>query len=202
LTRGIPLDLAVDAQFLYGAPAVGLHSEADISISRDENPSAGAGGYSFGLIDEKVEGKSQQIEITTTDEHGHADIKLAVEPPPRASTAPLKALISAGLFEPSGRAVKETIELPLKTQPFLIGLKPRFAENRTEADERAIVDVRVFDATGKGVGRQGLHWSLVRENRVYDWFEMNSTWRWHYHTIDEEIASGSLDVPPDTSRSN
>jgi hypothetical protein len=37
-----------------------------------------------------VEG-SQQIEITTTDEHGHADIKLAVEPPPGASTAPLKA---------------------------------------------------------------------------------------------------------------
>ena len=60
LDPGIPLDLAVDAQFLYGAPAVGLHGEADISISRDENPIAGAGGYSFGLIDEKVEGKSQR----------------------------------------------------------------------------------------------------------------------------------------------
>jgi alpha-2-macroglobulin len=176
LDPGYSARLGCRAQFLYGAPAVGLHGEADISIGRDENPIAG--------------------------EHGHADIKLAVEPPPRASTAPLKALISAGLFEPSGRAVKETIELPLKTQPFLIGHKPRFAENRTEADERAIVDVRVFDATGKGVGRQGLHWSLVREIRVYDWFEMNSTWRWHYHIIDEEIASGSLDVPPDTSRSN
>jgi uncharacterized protein YfaS (alpha-2-macroglobulin family) len=100
LTRGIPLDLAVDAQFLYGAPAVGLHSEADISISRDENPSAGAGGYSFGLIDEKVEGKSQQIEITTTDEHGHADIKLAVESPRCASPAPSLESAYSGGFRP------------------------------------------------------------------------------------------------------
>src|SRR5262249_58711366 len=29
----------------------------------------------------------------------------------------------------------------------------------------------------------------------YDWFEMNNTWRWHYHTTDEEIASGTLNVP-------
>jgi FtsP/CotA-like multicopper oxidase with cupredoxin domain len=52
--------------------------------------------------------KLTSASVATTDEHGHADIKLAVEPP-GASTAPLKALISAGLFEPSGRAVKETI---------------------------------------------------------------------------------------------
>jgi len=71
----------VASYIIREAPAIG---------SSGEHPIAGAGGYSFGLIDEKVEG-SQQIEITTTDEHGHADIKLAVEPPPGASTAPLKA---------------------------------------------------------------------------------------------------------------
>jgi uncharacterized protein YfaS (alpha-2-macroglobulin family) len=100
LDPGYSARLGCRAQFLYGAPSVGLHGEADISIGRDENPIAGAGGYSFGLIDEKVEGKSQQIEITTTDEHGHADLKLAVESPRCASPAPSLESAYSGGFRP------------------------------------------------------------------------------------------------------
>ena len=52
-----PIALAVDGQFLYGAPAAGLKGEAEARIVRDMNPVANAKGYSFGLLDEKFEEK-------------------------------------------------------------------------------------------------------------------------------------------------
>ena len=189
-----PIALAVDGQFLYGAPAAGLKGEAEARIVRDMNPVPNAKGYSFGLLDEKFEEKIQRLEMPAADDSGHVNIVDQLEPPD-AETAPLKAVISAGLFEPSGRIVKDEVELPIHSQHLLIGLKPRFSDNRAEEGKNAIVDVRTFDASGKPKAQSGLHWSLVRENRVYDWFEMNNTWRWHYHTTDEEIASGTLNVP-------
>ena len=189
-----PIALAVDGQFLYGAPAAGLKGEAEARIVRDTNPVPNAKGYNFGLLDEKFEEKIQRLEMPAADNSGHVNIVDQLEPP-AAETAPLKAVISAGLFEPSGRIVKDEVELPIHSQHLLIGLKPRFSDNRTEEGKSAIVDVRTFDASGKPKAQSGLHWSLVRENRLYDWFEMNNTWRWHYHTTDEEIASGTLNVP-------
>ena len=75
LEAGVPLLLEIDGQFLYGAPAAGLHGEADLKIMRNENPVPGAAGYSFGLIDEKIDPKAKHLEITATDERGHAEIQ-------------------------------------------------------------------------------------------------------------------------------
>jgi uncharacterized protein YfaS (alpha-2-macroglobulin family) len=186
------LELTIDGQFLYGAPAAGLHGEADLKITRNEIPVPGAAEYSFGLIDENVDPKAQRIEIPATDERGHAEIIEELDLP--ESTSPLKLVVSAGLFEPSGRAVKQDLELPIRTRAVLIGLKPRFRDKRAEEGKAAIIDVRAFGPTGDPIAVPGLQWRLVRENRVYDWFEMNDVWRWHYHTTDEEIAAGNIDV--------
>jgi uncharacterized protein YfaS (alpha-2-macroglobulin family) len=193
IEAGAPIALTVDGQFLYGAPAAGLTGEAELHLVRDEAPVANAKGYSFGLIDEKIEDKAQSLDMAPADEAGHVAITDSVEVDD-GIISPLKAVITAGLFEPSGRLVQDKVELPVRTLPLLIGLKPRFADNRTEEGRNAIVDVRVFDAEGKAIAKAGLHWSLVRESRHYDWFEMNDVWRWHYHTVDEEVASGNLNV--------
>jgi uncharacterized protein YfaS (alpha-2-macroglobulin family) len=194
LEAGQLLQLTIDGQFLYGAPAGGLHGEGDIKIMRNETPIPGAAGYSFGLVDEKVDANPQPLDLPITNERGRAEISTKVDLP--ESISPLKLVISAGLFEPSGRPVKQDLELPIRTRPVLIGLKPRFQENRTQEGKNAIIDVRAFTATGDPIARSGLRWRLVREQRVYDWFEMNNVWRWHYHTTDEEIASGIVDVSP------
>jgi alpha-2-macroglobulin len=188
------IEATVDGQFLYGAPAAGLNGEATLAILRDPSPAPDAKGYSFGLVDEKVAEALQSLDLPTADDAGH--IVLAdVLKPPVASSAPLKGVLSVGLFEPSGRLVKDEVTFAIRTQPLLIGLKPRFTDYRAEEDKDAVVDIRVFDESGHPIARPGLHWSLVRENRVYDWFELDGSWRWHYHTVDEPVASGSVDVP-------
>lgn len=192
-----PIEAQLEGWFLYGAAAAGLKGEAELRILRDPAPVPEAKGYSFGLLDEKVSEDAQQIELAETDAAGHVAIKDTLKSLPRL-TVPLKGVLSAGLFEPSGRIVKDEVALPIRMQPLLIGLRPRFNDGRAEEGKEAIIDIRVFDQAGHAVARPGLDWTLVRENRVYDWFEMGGGWRWHYHTVDQTIASGKIDVPEAT----
>jgi uncharacterized protein YfaS (alpha-2-macroglobulin family) len=188
-----PIDVSVDGQFLYGAPAAGLKGEAELRIVRDPAPVPDARDYRFGLIDEKVDDTVQPLAMTPADDAGHAKISDLLKPP-APTTAPLKAILSAGLFEPSGRIARDQIGIPIRTKPVLIGIKPRFPDDRADEEKDARFEIRAFDDSGKPIARSKLQWSLAREDRVYDWFETGGGWRWHFHTVDHPVASGDLAV--------
>ncbi len=196
LQAGEKLPIDVQGDYLYGAPAAGLHGEADLKIVRDMAPVPAAPGWSFGLIDEKVDDQTQNVTLPDADEHGHTHADADVQPKDMPQ-APLKLQITAGLFDPAGRIVNDTREVKLRTQPILIGLHATFADNRTDIDRDAGIDVRVFDQAGNPVARPHLFWTVIREQQVYDWFQNGEFWRWHYHVEDQFVASGSLDAPAD-----
>ncbi|HWE72795.1 MAG TPA: alpha-2-macroglobulin [Stellaceae bacterium] len=194
LRPGEPIAATVDGAFLYGAPAAGLTGEAELRITRDLNPVPGAKDYQFGLVEDTVEDDVQKLSLPNADEQGRTKIDDVVKAP-KVANAPLKGVLTAGLFDPGGRIVQDQIELPIRTQPLLIGIKPRFADGRAEEGKQALFDIRVFDAAGKPTAHTGLEWRLVRENRVYDWFHGgNNEWVWLYHVVDHPEASGTVDV--------
>ena len=194
LRPGEPIGATVEGAFLYGAPAAGLAGEAELRITRDPNPVPGVKDYQFGLVEEKVEDDVQKLSMPNADEQGHTKIDDVLRAP-KAANAPLKGVLSAGLFDPGGRIVQDEIELPIRTQPLLIGIKPRFADGRAQEGKNALFDIRVFDVAGHSTARAGLEWRLVREDRVYDWFnDGGREWVWHYHVVDRPVASGTVDV--------
>ena len=195
LQPGQPIGATVDGEFLYGAPAAGLTGEAELRITRDSDPVPGVKGYQFGLVEEKVEDEVQTLTLPNADDQGHSTIDDVLQTP-KASTAPLKGVLTAGLFDPGGRIVNDVVELPIPTQPLLIGIKPRFSDGRAQEDKNAVFDIRAFDAAGHPVAHAGLEWRLVREDHVYDWFNDDGrNWTWHYHVVDQPVASGNIDVP-------
>ncbi len=195
LRPGQKIQATLDGRFLYGAPAAGLHGEASVRVVRDPTPVADAPGYQFGLVDEKIPGKEQTLDLPDANDAGKSRID-AVFHPPEGVDSPLKAVLTAGLFEPSGRIVKDSVELPVRSKPVLIGIKPLQAGSNWTGVP-ASFDLRVFDADGHPVARQGLRWTLVRERRHYDWYEVDGSWRFHYHVVDDPVDSGTIDVPAD-----
>ena len=192
-----PLPIAVQGDFLYGAPAAGLHGQADLVVMRDPEPVAGLKDWQFGLADETVDNKTQTVALPEADAHGHSHADATLELPPATAQSPLKVAITAGLFEPSGRIVNDSHEAKLRTRALLIGLHARFADARTDTDKDATIELRAFDGAGTPVERKSLSWRLVRENRVFDWFEESRSWHWHFHVVDEEMAQGEIDAPSD-----
>jgi uncharacterized protein YfaS (alpha-2-macroglobulin family) len=189
------LTASLDGSFLYGAPAAGLHTQGDLAIKRDDNPVPGADGYKFGLVDDTVSDIDNQLTLDDADDKGHLDISTNLPDLPQ-TTAPLKAVLSAGLLEPSGRYVGSEVDIPIRTLKLLLGIKPLFADGQVDENQPALFDIQTFDDTGKSVPTTGLNWTLVEEEPIFDWFQDNGTdWTWHFHTEDQQLASGSVDAP-------
>ena len=199
LVPGVATAASLDGQFLYGAPAAGLNGEAELRTMRDPDPVPGLTGYAFGLVDETVKETSQTLTVPVADAAGHSAI--AITPTaPDPGTAPLQATLRAGLFEPSGRIVNDSVTLKLRTQKLLIGLRSASGGTTGSTDgstTAASFELRCFDPDGHPIARAGLHWSIVRENQVYDWFQAGNAWSFHYHTVDEPVRNGDIDSQAD-----
>lgn len=191
LAPGQPIAATVTGRFLYGAPAAGLGGEADLTIMRDDRPVASLPGYQFGLADDRVEQQVQTLTLPDADSAGRAMISDTLKAP-KATSAPLRAILRAGLFDPAGRIVQDTVEVRLRTLPLLLGIKPRFDDGQAPEDQPALFDIQTVTPDGHGVATQNLAWRLIREQHTYDWFQTSGTWQWHAHTVDQPITNGTL----------
>ena len=193
--NGDAVALILDGRYLYGAPAAGLHAVADVRLERDPEPVRGAPGYRFGLADETFKDNAVDIDLPDADEKGHVEgtHTLVVD---SSISVPVRAVFSLGLAEPSGRVVADTVTIPVHTRPVLIGVKPRFADDRVGYGKDADFDVRVFDDKGTPVARH-LRWRLIREDRIFDWFTRGDNWNWHFHIVDQQVDSGVIEVGAD-----
>ena len=197
--QNVPID--VQGDFLYGAPAAGLHGQADLKVTRDTDPIAGLRDWQFGLADETVDDKTQEVDLPEADATGHTHADAKPDLPPATVQAPLKVIIIAGLFEPSGREVTDKREAKLRTHPILIGLHTRFADSRTDTEQDASIDIRTFAADGTPIARPKLVWRLIREEQVFDWFSQGDIWHWHFHVEDHDLATGTVDTMADVPAS-
>jgi uncharacterized protein YfaS (alpha-2-macroglobulin family) len=194
VTPSESITASVAGAFLYGAPAAGLHAQGDLRVVRDFSPIPNLPGYQFGLVDDKVDDIDQSLTLADADDKGNVKLSAPVPALPQTSV-PLKAILTAGLFEPSGRYVSDQTEIPIRTGNPLIGVKPLFADGQVQDGVPAVFDIAAFDSAGTQEARTGLTWTLVREDQIYDWFQVSgSNWTFHYTTEDHQIASGRLDV--------
>lgn len=192
LRAGQPLAATVDGRFLYGAPAAGLAGQGELRIEPDPDPVPDLPGYSWGLADEKVAIDPVKLDIPAAGPDGRATLDLAPKLP-EGLTRPLRAVLTAGLFEPGGRIVEDTATLSVIGNRPLIGLRPAAVTGDTDR-QPARVAIATVSAERRPVALAGLRWSVIRENRIYDWFESSGSWTFHYHVIDEPVLNGTLDT--------
>ena len=88
INPGEPIELSLDARFLYGAPASGLDVTGAIRLQVVEGGAlAGYPGYVGGLADDEFTTiESQFTDKVQTDAKGHAD--LSIDLPDGSSTRP------------------------------------------------------------------------------------------------------------------
>lgn len=195
LDIGAHLTAAIDGRFLYGPPGAGLHAEGDFRLLRDEHPVPGANDYSFGMAEEIVSDGSTPVPLPDADAAGHVAVDVAL-PIPDGTHSPLRAVLNAGLTEPGGRVVRQTVSIPVRTRALLIGIK---SESGRRIDDGTLAEfaIRTFGADAVPIARPGLTWRVVHVVTRYDWWRDRSNgggWQYHTHTTEDAVAEGRLDI--------
>lgn len=197
LKPGESASVAINGRFLYGAPAARLKAEAEILLREDPNPYPAFAGYHFGLAQDTWTAQRFPVVLGGTDEQGKAQAPIRLNETPD-TTRPLQARVRVSLFEPGGRPVTRSLDLPYRVQPFAIGIKPRFTDGGIQTGQEASFDVMVLDPLGQPQAQTGLSARLVREEYQYYWYHEEG--RWNYKLVIRDstvVASQSLNITPD-----
>ena len=191
------IKVAIDGQFLYGAPAANLNTSAELVLREDTDPYPDFPGYQFGLAQDEWSAKRFELTSPKTDESGNSQIMVKLDEIPD-TTRPLKALLRVSLFEPGGRPVNRVLGLPYRTQAYAIGIKPYFDDDTVALGQQAQFAVIAVDAQGQQIGIESLRYQLYKEEYDYYWYHHNN--RWDYKLIirdSDEITSQTLQLSAD-----
>lgn len=185
LKPGEPAAVDINGRFLYGAPAANLKAEAEVVLREDPDPYPTFPGYRFGLAQDSWTAQRFPVALAGTDAQGKAQAQVTLNEVPD-TTRPLQARVRVSLFEPGGRPVTRSLNLPYRTQPFVIGIKPRFGDDGVRTGQDATFDVIALDPLGRPQAKNGLRADLVREEYQYYWYHDDG--RWNYKLVIRDSA--------------
>ena len=182
----------VAARFLYGAPGAGLQTQGEARIKADDNPFPQYKDYRWGDIQAPFEEKAVDLASTVTDGEGRA--VLALDSTQAGDTdQPLSASVTASVFEPGGRPVRENVELKLRPKPLYLGVKIDQGDFKGDAAPVAFGLIAV-DAFGRRAAAPGTVWTLISESWDYDWFQKDGKWQWRRTSHDRVITKGVVNL--------
>ena len=195
---GLVVDLA--GQDVAGAPRL-LRRDAG---EADPHPAPGFGREPgrFGLVQEPFEPRRTDAPGFVTGPDGVARVELRLPELPD-TTQSLEAVIQGTLYDIGGRPAVREIALPVRHQPFAIGIRPRFGGDAVPEGATATFDVVAVGPDGAPLDRPSLSYELYEEEYDYAWFEADGHWDYRAQVKDKRVTGGTLAVaaePPADGR--
>jgi alpha-2-macroglobulin len=183
----------VGARFLYGATGAGLQTQGEARLRQDPNPFPTFQDYQWGDETAAFEEKELDLGTTVTDGTGHANLDLAGTQA-GDTVDPVVALVTASVFEPGGRPVRESVTLRMRPKPLYLGVKVDGADVTSEGAAPVLLDVIAVNGAGGRIAAPGVSYSLISENWNYDWYQADGRWQWRRTSRDTVVSQGAIDV--------
>lgn len=187
LSSGEKLMVAVQGDYLYGAPANGNRLTAARTVSVNRHPLEAFKDYYFGdPADEKLVSREDLPELTLKETGGGF-----LEIPPLAGkiSSPLTLGVVGSLHETGGRSVTRTLDVPFWPAQSLVGIRPLFSKDTVAGNSEAGFEFVRLNAEGKAApAAQSLTVTLVREEKEYFW-EYNNAEGWQRKDIASEYPT-------------
>ena len=193
---GEPIQVSLDAKFLYGAPAAGLDVTGAIRLQAVAGSELqGYPDYVGGLTDDEFSAVETQFpDKVQTDAKGHAD--LSIDLPEAEAAKPLEAKLIVDVAESGGRTVERVLTLPVRSKGATIGVKEDFDESLGEGDAATFETIAV-GPDGARVPRKGVVWSLYKITNDYQWYNADGRWTYEPVKSSRRIAEGTIDIGTD-----
>lgn len=196
LVLGTPRDLTVAADFLYGAAGRDLEAETEARVTVDPDPFPQWSGYSFGHSVESYREQFVTLGQGRTDADGLFRTSIDLAGNEFRSSSPLRLFVTAGVAEPSGRYVRDSLFLPLRSEPTYIGFDPVFDGGYAKRNTPAEIDLVAVDAMGDRTSVAGTI-SLIREDYDYHWYREDGRWRYRRDRRDIVVDEATINLGSD-----
>ncbi|WP_341502492.1 alpha-2-macroglobulin [Gallaecimonas sp. GXIMD4217] len=192
LAPGEPLALAVQGDYLYGAPAGGNKLQSRLFIQPLRHPFEAFKDFYFGDVTDKQLSQRHELDEVRLDEQGRAEIM--PEPHWQDLKSPVSISLFESLLESGGRAVSRQHVSQFLPATQLVGIKPLFEDDRSPHDSLAGFELVVTDGS-QPLAAGDLEVRLIWNRHDYHWFWSDSEgWRSDYSIKSLPVFEQSLAV--------
>lgn len=185
--------LALQADYLYGAPAADNPYRVNYQVVTAKQPFSQLPGVYFGDVQQNFNKLAMPFSEGKLDANGHAE--LAVRAPwqqQNTSNSPLWLKVEASVAEASGKPVVRNKAILLWQGGAKLGVRPHFKGN-AQSDSEVLFDVLFVDSEGNSQVVPAATAKLVREDRDYYWrYDDSRGWYYEYTESQYPIAEQSL----------
>ena len=187
-----PVEIGVDARYLFGAPGADLRIEGEIKLSQvrtlDDWP-----GYQFGRYDKQPSPRYNSLPYDErTDEEGLATL-FGDLPELEEASGPMLAQVFVRVAEGSGRPVERRETRPVAPAAPVIGIKPLAADEVVPEGSTARFQL-VALGTDLAPMPMTVKWKLNRLQTRYQWYQSYGEWYWEPQTTRTEVAAGEANL--------
>jgi uncharacterized protein YfaS (alpha-2-macroglobulin family) len=184
-------EVAVQGDYLYGAPAAGNRLLGSVAQERARNPLPKEWpGFIFGDFADDANKQRQELPETTLDDSGKASVEVPFK---GGMLSPSRVRASFSLLESGGRPVVRSVERMWWPADAMIALRPAFEGDVAHEGSMAEFELIRVDAAGKFAPVKEAKFRLVREDRQYYWrFDADRGWHSGYSEAEEVEQEGAV----------
>ncbi|KAA2315708.1 alpha-2-macroglobulin family protein [Pseudooceanicola sediminis] len=189
-----PQALAIEARYLFGAPAADLSASGDYAL-RPLDTLPGFPGYHFGLYDAQGDTTRDYVSLDPTDAEGRTATTLSFDSYAPNVAAPVELTATLRVQEGSGRPVERRITRIMTPDDPMIGIRP-VADGVVPQGGEASFDLIALDAA---LHRTALpvHYTINRVTTRYQWYRQYGNWEWEAFTTRAPVSEGDVTLGPD-----
>ncbi|PLK48501.1 alpha-2-macroglobulin [Uliginosibacterium sp. TH139] len=184
--------VAVQGDYLFGAPAAGNRLLGSVATERELNPLAAKWpNFIFGDFADDSRKRRAELDESALDEQGKASVEVPFDA--SGARSPLTVRASFSLLESGGRPVVRSIERTWWPAAQLIGVRPAFDRNVARESSPAEFELIRVGTDGKFAPLNEAAFRLYREDRQYYWrFDDQKGWHSGFTETEELEQAGKL----------
>jgi len=185
------MDITLQSDFLYGAPATDLAVSASVSLVPQRRVFSDWSQYVFGHYGEKATQKT--IKVNNTDDSGQAVLTLPANLLKQANPNQARIVkITAGVTEPSGREVRTRLTLPVLNYDSWVGVRVKNERNGFDRNEDIAFNLININSDTSTVKQGQVSYKIIEEDWDYHWYYSNR-WRYTINRYDKgTVTNGNL----------
>ncbi|MCK5100289.1 MAG: alpha-2-macroglobulin family protein, partial [Desulfobacteraceae bacterium] len=185
--------IQLKGDFLYGAPAAGVRSDAMIHIRparklfKEKWP-----GYEFGDATDNFK-QSYATDSIVLDKNGMG--KLKVQNEWKEILSPLWLTANASVYDSGGRPVVRNKSWQIWPAEPLVGIRSLSLGDQIKNNSTARFEIIVVNKQGERIKAKGLKAVVIKEHGEYYWEYRHETWQWHHTSQFYPVDQFNVDVP-------